>query len=178
MTKRLKKSEQARSVIATASAFLDKRHPVRDKIASVIRIRPDDLTTSAGIASAYKSLATEINNAARSSSFPDSTAQHILVFHAIELALKAYLIHSGGFDQQQLAGRKFSHNLINLYNEATKNGLNINDINDREELIKWSNEYHDKGLIRYDIENLRNLPKCEILFPLVDAILKPHQRLQ
>jgi hypothetical protein len=100
--------------------------------------------------------------------FPDSTAQHILVLHAIELALKGYLVHTG-LTEKELK-KKFSHDLEKLFAEARKRGLTVN-VQHVDELIAWSNEYHKDGLIRYDIASFRELPMCESLFPIVDVIM-------
>ena len=101
--------------------------------------------------------------------FPDSTAQHILVLHAIELALKGYLVHSGVSERE--LKRRFSHDLEKLFAEAKKRGLTVNAAH-VDELVAWANEYHKDGLIRYDIASFRELPMCEVLFPIIDAIVR------
>jgi hypothetical protein len=123
---------------------------------------------SASIASGYRALAAEIANGAESMFLQDSVAQHIAIFHAIELALKGYLIHSG-LTEKKLQ-KKFSHDLEKLFAKAKARGLIVN-LSHVDEIIAWSNEHHKDGLIRYDIAQFSKLPKCEVLFPIVDAIV-------
>ena len=102
--------------------------------------------------------------------FPDLTGEYILTFHALELGLKAFLAKHG-LTNEQLRKKPFSHNLVNLYNEACKRGLSIS-LPNIEDTIAWINEYHDQGsLLRYDFTNARELPMCTTLFPIVEAIL-------
>lgn len=170
MTKRNKQRGQARNAITSASGSTGvARNPIRDQLASVLRFRTNDVSSPAGVASAYKSLAAEVCQAARDMPFPDSTAQHILVLHAIELALKGCLVHSGVSEKD--LKYKFSHDLEKLFAEAKTRGLVVN-VAYADELIAWSNEYHKDGLIRYDIATFRELPMCAVLFPIIDAIVR------
>jgi hypothetical protein len=102
--------------------------------------------------------------------FKDQTPSYILTFHALELALKAFLAKNG-LTNDQLRTKPYGHDLHSLYGEACKHGLSISILNVAV-TIEWINEYHDKGaLLRYDFENPRALPMCETLFPIVEAIL-------
>ena len=67
--------------------------------------------------------------------------------------------------------QKFSHDLEKLFAEAKARGLVVN-AKHVDELIEWSKEYHKEGLIRYDIGSFRELLMCEVLFPIVDAIVQ------
>jgi hypothetical protein len=169
MAKGSKKRGQASTApSATSTTIGGARNPIRDQLPSILVFRPHDVSTPAGIASAYKTLAAEISQAARSMPFPDSVAQHIVVFHAIEVALKGYLVHSG-LTEKKLKN-EFSHDLEKLFAEAKARGLIVN-VAHADELIAWCNEYHKYGLIRYDIDSFRELPMCEAIFPIVDAIV-------
>ena len=101
--------------------------------------------------------------------FKDQTPSYILTFHALELALKAFLAKNGLTNNE--LWKTHGHDLDSLYGEARKRGLSISFPNVAV-TIEWVNEYHDKGaLLRYDFENPRALPMCETLFPIVEAIL-------
>jgi len=120
------------------------------------------------LASGYRGLASDIANEAQSMVVPGSVAQHILVFHAIELALKGYLIHSGLTENKLRT--EYSHDLKRLFKKAKAHGLVV-DLPHVDEIIAWSNEHHKDGLIRYDNSQDSRLPKCEVLFPVLDAIV-------
>jgi hypothetical protein len=163
-----KRGGQASNAPSGARTIIGNRNPIRDQIPSVLKFRPYGGGTFASIASGYRALASEIANGAESMFLPDSVAQHIAVFHAIELALKGYLIHSG-LTEKKLR-EKFSHDLEKLFAKAKARGLVVN-LPHVDEIIAWSNEYHKDGLIRYDIGQFSELPKCEVLFPIVDVIV-------
>ena len=169
MAKGSKQSGQAGSAPSAVSKTIAARNPVRDRIPSVLKFRANDVSTAAGIAVGYRTLAAEIAQGARSIPFPDSVAQHIALFHAIEVALKGYLVHTG-LTEAELK-RKFSHDVEKLFAEARARGLIVN-VADVDELIAWANEYRKDGLIRYDIASFRELQMCEVLFPIVDAIVQ------
>jgi hypothetical protein len=97
------------------------------------------------------------------------TGEYILTFHALELGLKAFLAKSG-LSNDKLRKKPFSHNLVNLYAEACKRGLSIS-LHQVDETIEWINEYHDQGALRYEFTQTRELPMCETLFPIVEAVL-------
>jgi hypothetical protein len=155
------------AVLAAASTTIANRNAIRNQIPNVLKFRSLGRGSSS-IASAYRALAAEIANGAESMWSQDSVAQHIAVFHAIELALKGYLIHSG-LTEKELQ-KKFSHDLEMLFAEAKSRGLVVK-LPNVDEIVAWSNEHHKDGLIRYDISQFSRLPKCEVLFPIVEAIL-------
>lgn len=98
------------------------------------------------------------------------TGEYILTFHALELGLKAFLAKSG-LSNRALRTRPYRHNLLNLYDEACRQGL-VLSIQDARNLIEWVNEQHDEdALIRYDFTKTRELPACATLFPIVEAVL-------
>lgn len=57
---------------------------------------------------------------------PFSAGAYILLIHALEMALKSYLL-CNGFTKQQLE-RNFGHKLSLLYAEAIAKGLNGSDL--------------------------------------------------
>jgi len=101
--------------------------------------------------------------------FPDQTGAYMLTFHAIELGLKAFLI-SYGLSENDLQ-RRYGHDLVGLYDEATKRGLTIKEPG-VEDTLAWINKWHDTPIkIRYDFKSERKLPMCSTLFPLVTSII-------
>jgi hypothetical protein len=101
--------------------------------------------------------------------FPDLTGEYILTFHALELALKSFLAKNGVSDHD--LRRQYGHDLVSLYNEACQHGLAVS-FPDIDNAIVWINEFHSRGaLLRYDFANMRELPMCSTLFPLVEVIL-------
>jgi hypothetical protein len=102
--------------------------------------------------------------------FSDLTGEYMLVFHAIELGLKAFLIKQG-FNAKMLRSKDYGHNLVKLYAAAKQHGL-APVIPDWDDLITWINEWHsDRVKIRYEFAEMRVLPKCDTLFPLAAAII-------
>jgi hypothetical protein len=183
MNQKKQKTEES-SAQVKASAVSKPRILVK-KIGTYIE-RPNDLRTSSGRADAYKSLAVQICHDV-SQMREDSLGQVILVLHALELALKAYLIHAG-LNEEQLSRRPFSHNLNNAYLEAKKRGLQIivgkdlepHDIilrhsdfhgDKTDRLIQWASQLHDRGLLRYELRDV-SLPTCIDLLPIIRAVLE------
>ena len=74
-----------------------------------------------------------------------------------------------GLDEKKLK-QKFSRDLKKLYAAAKANGLKVKANNDAE-FIKWANEHHNFGLLRYNIEKFKALPDCKDIYPIIDAIL-------
>jgi hypothetical protein len=99
----------------------------------------------------------------------DMSPQYVLLFHAVELGLKAFLIKHR-IDRLVLQ-KQYGHDLIRLYEEAKSHGMMLAVGNvDRD--ILWINEWHGAGAsIRYEFDEQRTLPICETLFPLARAIL-------
>ena len=139
---------------------------------TVTRIRSIDPTTPAGLSRAFAEGAGECLIAAETlnKSFPDLTGEYIVTFHAIELALKAYLLKHG-VNLEELRKRPYGHDLSQLYGEAVRLGLALVDP-DAGKMIDWVNEWHcDDVKIRYEFVTQRTLPMCATLFPLVKSIL-------
>jgi hypothetical protein len=169
MSMKRKSRGQAGTAFSTAKTTISPRDPVRAKMSSIAIFGMENLKSLNGIANAYKTLAENIYHAAKN--MPQNTVpQHILLYHTIELALKGYLLqNAAGLNEKKLKDR-FSHNLEKLYAAAKANGLNVQANNDAE-LIKWANEHHNFGLLRYNIENFKELPYCTDIYPIIDAIL-------
>jgi hypothetical protein len=98
---------------------------------------------------------------------PNETPHYILVLHAIELALKAFLMKQG-IGEKKL--KSYGHDLIALYEEAVGRGLILANSNACN-LIAWINEWHSGVQIRYEFTKERELPMCSELVPLADAII-------
>jgi hypothetical protein len=92
----------------------------------------------------------------------------MLTFHALELALKAFLAKHG-LTRGRLRNKPYGHNLDRLYSDAVQRGLSLPP--DQERLIATINEYHNKHIIRYEFAKSRTLPRCATFFPIVEAIL-------
>ncbi len=99
----------------------------------------------------------------------DQSPQYFLIFHAIDLALKAFLINKRKTNGE--LRKAFRHDLLGLYEEAKRSGLNVMS-NDADKDIFWINEWHGGAGIRYDFGEQRTLPICSTLFPLADEIIE------
>lgn len=146
----------------------------RAQASSATRLPPIgvDPSTPDGLAKIVAIGAAECLKGARDldAGFSDLTGEFILVFHAIELGLKAFLIKRG-LSESELSRNPFRHNLINLYKESKRRGLTL-DINDTNEMISWINEWHCDGVrIRYTFDEQRTLPMCATIIPLAEAII-------
>jgi hypothetical protein len=149
---------------------------IRATASSATRLTPIglDISTMQGLAMAYKIGAGECLADSRvllADSFSDRTGHFIITLHAIELALKAFLI-ARGYTETDLKGRSFGHDLEKLYAAAKASGLKL-DTPNADELIAWTNEWHSTGVrIRYEFVEQRTLPLCETLVPLASEILQ------
>jgi hypothetical protein len=94
--------------------------------------------------------------------------RQILAFHALELALKAFLAKHG-LTRKTLRNKPYAHDLDRLYSDAVQRGLSLPAHS--KELIAAVNEYHSAHIIRYEFTTTRRLPTCAKLFPIVEAIL-------
>lgn len=141
----------------------------RKHASTVTRISNIDPTTPTGLCEAFRLGASQCLRGARQIRLPDTSPQYILAFHAIELALKAYLVRSGLTIKDV---KKHRHDLVKLYAEAVHRGLSIK-IEHADDLISWINEYHSgNARIRYEFAEYRELPICDhYLFPLADAVI-------
>jgi hypothetical protein len=101
-------------------------------------------------------------------------AEYILIAHALELSLKAFLAKHG-LKEEELRNN-FGHNLDKLYETASvDHGLNLSSIPDAKRFITWVNEYHSRGdPIRYALRyaaKTRIMPEGRIVFEIIAAIL-------
>ena len=100
--------------------------------------------------------------------YKNETPHYIILFHAIELGLKAFLIKSG-INPKKLKDKPYGHNLANLYKEAIRRGLTLGFPN-ADALIQWIAQW-EGAKIRYDFDEARELPVCAELTPLAEAII-------
>jgi hypothetical protein len=98
----------------------------------------------------------------------DLPDRQILAFHALELALKAFLAKHG-LTRKALRNKPYVHDLDRLYSDAVHRGLSLPAHS--KELIAAVNEYHSTHIIRYEFTTTRTLPTCRTLFSIVEAIL-------
>jgi hypothetical protein len=98
----------------------------------------------------------------------DLPDRQILAFHALELALKAFLAKHG-LTRKALRKRPYVHDLDRLYSDAVQRGLSLPGHS--KQLIAAVNEYHNAHIIRYEFTTTRTVPTCATLFPIVEAIL-------
>jgi hypothetical protein len=105
-----------------------------------------------------------------------SPAEYILIAHALELSLKAFLAKHG-FKEEELRNN-FGHNLDKLYDTAVvDHGLDLSSVPDAKRIITWVNDYHNGGsggpvgyALRYAAKT-RTMPGGSVLFAIIDAIL-------
>jgi hypothetical protein len=93
----------------------------RSKTSTHVRLTAGiDPSTDAGRAMALRFGAGECLTGAKKldAGFPDLTGEYILTFHALELALKAFLAKSGVTNDE--LRKTYGHNLVELYKEACK----------------------------------------------------------
>jgi hypothetical protein len=136
----------------------------------VTRVATHDLDTDEGRGKAFRQLAGECLGGAQalSAHYPHSIGQYILTAHALELALKAFLAKTG-FSDKQLRKKPLGHNLAKLYEAASKQGLSLS-VYGASTNIQWMGEYHSAPL-RYEYRT-RELPSCNVFFPIVEVILE------
>jgi hypothetical protein len=130
-----------------------------------------DLSTLAGKSRVTALAASECTSALKTlikcHPYHNETPHYILVMHAIELSLKAFLMKNG-VDEKKL--KSIGHDLNALYKVAVELGLSLNDPN-AYALIAWINEWHQPVKIRYEFTVERELPACSVLVSLADAII-------
>jgi hypothetical protein len=138
-----------------------------------IRISNIDTSTPQGLADAFRHGATECPfnaEALDKGKTANLTGHYIITLHAIELGLKAFLAKRG-LTEIQLSRNPYGHDLVSLYSEAVKRGLQAN-VPDMESTLKLLNTYHHKGaILRYDFASTRELPVCSDLFPIISGLL-------
>ena len=104
----------------------------------------------------------------------DTVGEYILIFHALELGLKAYLAKHG-YSDKQLRQKPFRHDLVTLCAKAREHGLSI-AVHESDALIKWLSESYNS--LRYDFTETREHPMGQVLFPIVAEVLYASQPLQ
>jgi HEPN domain-containing protein len=131
-----------------------------------------DATTPAGLCKAFRTGADLCLTGAKkldaSSEGWDLPDRQILAYHALELALKAFLAKHG-VTRETLRKKPYGHDLDRLYSEAVRRGLSPPPSS--KELIAAVNEHHSAHIIRYEFATTRTVPTCKSLFPIVEAIL-------
>lgn len=145
---------------------------MRPPVSSVVQLPPfgRELSTPAG---RFRLEADRCLSAARTLEkhhYKNETPHYIILFHAIELGLKAFLIKSGT-KVARLRKKPFRHNLRALYAKAVKCGFNL-DYPEAESMIEWINEWHDGAKVRYDFDEARDLPTCAEILRLATAIFR------
>jgi hypothetical protein len=150
---------------------------MRPAVHSVTQLPPfgRDLSTPDGKSWLYRIEAGRCVSAANTLAdhhpYRNETPHYIILFHAIELALKAFLINTG-IDEGKLGKSPYRHDLCALYREAVGRGMNLASP-DAEGLIRWINEWHCVGVkIRYEFATDRDLPACGVLSPLAQEIIE------
>ena len=137
---------------------------------SHVRIAPKvDTSTPDGLATAFRHGATEcLMNAEELAGgrTANLTGHYIVTFHALELALKAFLARKG-LTETALSKKPYGHNLVALSSEAVKRGFSW-PVRGVEHL----NKYHcyDASL-RYNFYEMRDLPLCSDLFPMISELI-------
>jgi hypothetical protein len=132
-----------------------------------------DPNTPAGLCKALRSGAEicltgakKLNELSPGWDLPD---RQILAFHALELALKAFLAKHGLTREKLRKKKPYGEDLDHLYSDAVQGGLS--PLPHSKELIAAVNEYHNAHIIRYEFATTRTVPTCATLFPIVEAIL-------
>jgi len=97
----------------------------------------------------------------------DTVGEYILIFHALELGLKAYLAKRG-FSDKQLWNESFGHNLVNLVHECREVGMSLS-IHDADLHIEWLSKSHKS--LRYVFTETREQPMGRVLLPIVQEVL-------
>jgi hypothetical protein len=100
---------------------------------------------------------------------PDGTAEYMVLFHAIELGLKAFLLKNGV--SKKGLSKKYRHDLIKLLQEAKRHGLSLATPN-ADDMIEWIHKWHsEKAKIRYEFQTEQFQPLCNAIFPLAEEII-------
>jgi HEPN domain-containing protein len=125
--------------------------------------------------SAVLKYATEFHKVARKTRHP--IIQAFLVGQALELYLKAFLLHRG-MGESTLRNRPYGHNLARLLDEATARDISTNvriSVQQRSDVNLLSTVYSSKALqyfsVVYIIASPR-LPRLVRIFRLADSLQK------
>jgi hypothetical protein len=158
----------------------DKKRSYRPPIGSVVTLLvPAIPNTPAGLCEGFCFLAQACLVDAKKLDKLDngwaSPGEYILIAHALELSLKAFLAKNG-LTEEELRTKPYRHDLDRLYDDADGCfGLNLPSIPQAKHIIAWVNEYHSGGepiryALRYAAET-RRLPAGPVVFEIIDAIL-------
>ncbi len=99
---------------------------------------------------------------------PQSWPRYFMLCHAIELALKSYLIAHGA-TTQQLTQKTFRHSMTELITQAIDKGLSLTETT-RDD-IKRLHEAHEKYWHRYPKENAKPVFIIEQFEPAARELL-------
>jgi len=83
---------------------------------------------------------------------PQSWPRYLMLCHAVELALKAYLFHHGA-TPKELKAKAVRHNINELLTRATNKGLSLNAAVQND--IRLLHEAHEKFWHRYPKEDAK-----------------------
>lgn len=149
-----------------------------------------DRDTPEGLSATYFYIGMECASDARKLSkasphFP-LVGQCILSCHALEVSLKSFLAREG-LSETELRGARFGrgHDLIALYDEAVKRGLDFSQFPDAKAIVDVFNQYHYKlddqdecisFALRYDA-GTKVYPSCERLLNITEHILSVVERI-
>jgi hypothetical protein len=97
-----------------------------------------------------------------------SPGAYILIAHALELSLKAFLAKHQ-LSEKELRSR-YGHDLDCLYNKAIEVGLHLSVPNPKKTIARV-NKYHSENALRYDLST-RTLPAGSAVLEVIDAILR------
>jgi hypothetical protein len=150
------------------------RPPIGSVVSVLFEVLPN---TSAGHCKAFVTLARFcLEDAKKLDEFSkgyNSVGEYILIAHALELSLKAFLARHK-LSEKALRNEPYRHNLDNLYKKAVELGLRL-PMQYAKGIITWVNEYHSGGdPIRYALRyaaSTRTLPAGPVVFDIIDAIL-------
>jgi hypothetical protein len=157
----------------------DKKRPYRPAIGSVVTwLVPAIPNTPPGLCKGFRLLAQDcLEDARKLDEFWKvnySSGTYILIAHALELSLKAFLARQG-MTEKELRKDPYRHNLDNLYCKAVELGLNLPSLPHAKGAIAWVNEYHNGGdPVRYALRyaaSTRTLPAGPVMLEIIDAIL-------
>jgi hypothetical protein len=108
-----------------------------------------------------------VNAAEQLVDFDNVGPRYFLFCHALELALKAYILASGGNQKELQAIR---HDLMKGYDRALALGYKPADTRTAE-IVAWLNPYHRDHMFRYKTTGLRILPTGEDLTAVCKSML-------
>ena len=99
--------------------------------------------------------------------FKHFNPRYFLYCHAIELALKAYILASGGDDREV---RKIKHDLGKAYRRASELGYTP-ALDGTAEIVDWLHPYHQDYAFRYKQTGIRAVPRPEDIDEVINSML-------